>query len=353
MDLVYDPATSAGSEHIDLGNVGPNVADSYGPSTLEDQLPSEHIDSGNVGPNVDDLYGPSTLEDQLDVVNNFITQVQSSFIGIIPQNTVSAYGPATVFQEARPISDYVNLYAYCNAQSAKDGSGDDEVYAVDWSLISDDVCDPQLATDGSCDDEGYAVDFSEAGEGGEEDLSSLSINESSSSRIWISAFTRANWFLKWDGNLFVEDCDTGLKIIITQEVEDWKQHHILKGKELQMIGLSKQNSLEYVQCMKDARSFLFSGYNPFMDFDTCIDLHGLFRKEAVEVLEWRLRFWASFPTVVEASVVTGRGKHSKEGKSILLPYVRNWLDRLEIQYWQINAGCLGLAMCTLPSNWRY
>lgn len=61
-----------------------------------------------------------------------------------------------------------------------------------------------------------------------------------------------------------------------------------------------------------------------------VDLHGLTKQESISVIEKCLNSWWSQPshggTVQPFSIITGAGRHSRGGISILKPAIKKWLD---------------------------
>lgn len=74
---------------------------------------------------------------------------------------------------------------------------------------------------------------------------------------------------------------------------------------------------------------------------TRLDLHYLYTDQAEMELS---RFMSSWQAVasprVEVEIVTGRGKRSEGGKSMLRPAVVGWLEARHYNYSLVNDGCL-------------
>ena len=99
-----------------------------------------------------------------------------------------------------------------------------------------------------------------------------------------------------------------------------------------------------------ARARIIETFNPDMDGRLCVDLHQLFVAEALELLEAKLRQWAASAAGrrLLVDVVTGAGNHSREGRAVLRPRVKAWLEERGMRYYPINDGMLKVDVSTFP-----
>jgi DNA-nicking Smr family endonuclease len=99
-----------------------------------------------------------------------------------------------------------------------------------------------------------------------------------------------------------------------------------------------------------ARARIIETFNPDMDGRLCVDLHQLFVAEALELLEAKLRQWAANAAGrrLLVDVVTGAGNHSREGRAVLRPRVKAWLEERGMRYYPINDGMLKVDVSTFP-----
>ncbi len=99
-----------------------------------------------------------------------------------------------------------------------------------------------------------------------------------------------------------------------------------------------------------ARARIIETFNPDMDGRLCVDLHQLFVAEALELLEAKLRQWAASAAGrrLLVDVVTGAGNHSRDGRAVLRPRVKAWLEERGMRYYPINDGMLKVDVSTFP-----
>jgi DNA-nicking Smr family endonuclease len=99
-----------------------------------------------------------------------------------------------------------------------------------------------------------------------------------------------------------------------------------------------------------ARARIIETFNPDMDGRLCVDLHQLFVAEALELLEGKLRQWAAGAAGrrLLVDVVTGAGNHSRDGRAVLRPRVKAWLEERGMRYYPINDGMLKVDVSTFP-----
>ena len=72
-----------------------------------------------------------------------------------------------------------------------------------------------------------------------------------------------------------------------------------------------------------------------------LDLHYLYTDQAERELSRFMSYWQAVASPsVEVEIVTGRGKRSEGGKSILRPAVVGWLEARHYTYSLVNDGCL-------------
>jgi DNA-nicking Smr family endonuclease len=127
------------------------------------------------------------------------------------------------------------------------------------------------------------------------------------------------------------------------------------GDRIEAARLSEKarHHQEQHQVLNDmARAKIIETFNPDMDERKCVDLHQLLAAEALELLETKLRQWAAGAggRRLLVDVVTGAGNHSRDGRAVLRPRVKAWLEERGMRYYPINDGLLKVDLSTFPQG---
>ena len=127
------------------------------------------------------------------------------------------------------------------------------------------------------------------------------------------------------------------------------------GDRIQATRLSEKarhHQEQYQTLNEMARTKIIEEFNPDMDASMRVDLHQLHVAEALELLATKLRQWSSSAggRRLLVDVVTGAGNHSREGKAVLRPRVKAWLEERGMRYYPINDGLLKVDLSTFPQG---
>ena len=113
---------------------------------------------------------------------------------------------------------------------------------------------------------------------------------------------------------------------------------------------ARQHQEQFQILNEMARARIIDTFNADKDGELCVDLHQLLVVEALELLEAKMRQWSALAggRRLLVDVVTGAGNHSREGRAVLRPRVKAWLEERGMRYYPINDGMLKVDASTFP-----